>query len=163
MHMPHSHQHGRHAAPGYDTGTPDRLLDTAFAFWRSALLLHAHELGIFAELARGPRDAAILSSSLGLRPDETVEFLDALVALGMLARSGDSYGNTQDADRFLDPAKPAYVGRWLAMAHATLRQLPDLAGQLQISAGGRRERSLTDRLWADIAAILESSGRDEAA
>jgi hypothetical protein len=154
MDSPQPHYHDPGASPGYDTGTPDRLLDTAFAFWRSALLVQAHELGIFAELARGPRDAATLSSNLGLRPEAAAAFLEALAALGMLTLSGEHFANTPDADRFLNPAKPAYVGRWLAMAHVTLRDLPDLAAHLRASSGERRERTLTDRMWADIAGIL---------
>jgi hypothetical protein len=150
--QPHHHDHG--APPGYNTGTPDRLLDTAFAFWRSALLVQAHELGIFAELASGPRDAATLSNILGLRQEAAAAFLEALAALGMLTLSGEYYANTPDADRFLDPAKPTYAGRWLTMAHATLRDLPDLAGHLRESTGERQRRTLTDRMWADIAGIL---------
>src|SRR5690348_10711279 len=99
----------RGAAP-YDTGTPDRLLDTSIAFWRSALLLHAHALGIFAALARGSADAAAVSGHLGLRREATSDLLEALEALGFLAREGDRYRNAGDVDRFLDPAKPAYIG-----------------------------------------------------
>jgi hypothetical protein len=154
MDSPQPHQHGHGAVPGYDTGTPDRLLDTAFAFWRSALLVQAHDVGIFAELARGPRDAATLSRALGLRPEAAAAFLEALAALGMVTLRGDQYANTPDADRFLDPAKPSYVGRWLVMAQATLRDLPDLTARLRAPGGERQERTLAERMWADVAEIL---------
>ncbi len=45
---------------------------------------------------------------------------DALVALGMLDREGDTYRNTPQADLFLDRAKPSYVGGILEMANARL-------------------------------------------
>ncbi|MEE8372078.1 MAG: hypothetical protein V3R73_07980, partial [Sphingomonadales bacterium] len=48
------------------------------------------------------------------------DFLDALVALGMLRREDGMYSNTRDTDFFLDRNKPSYVGGILEMANARL-------------------------------------------
>jgi len=45
-----------------------------------------------------------------LHPRSARDFLDALVALGMLERDGDHYANTPETDLFLDRAKPSL--RW---------------------------------------------------
>jgi hypothetical protein len=75
---------------------------------------------VFTELARRPGDAADLTARLGLHPRSARDFLDALVALGLLNRTEGVYSNTPETDRFLDRAKPSYAGGLLEMANARL-------------------------------------------
>jgi hypothetical protein len=103
-----------------DAPTPERILQTGLAFWASKTLLSAIEMGLFSELARGPESFEALAGRLGLHPRSARDFLDALVALGFLARTGDRYANTPDTDLFLDRAKPSYVGGILEMANHRL-------------------------------------------
>ena len=101
--------------------TPDAIMQLGLAFWGSKALLSAVELGVFSELAdAGPLDGEALRERLGLHPRSATDFLDALVALGMLEREGGRYANTPATDRFLDRAKPSYVGGILEMANARL-------------------------------------------
>src|SRR5262245_22279300 len=100
--------------------TPDRILQLGLGFWGPKTLLSAVELGVFTELARGPADLATLTGRLGLHARSARDFLDALVALGMLERDGDRYANTPEADYFLDRNKPSYVGGMLEMVNARL-------------------------------------------
>lgn len=99
---------------------PDRLLQLGFGFWGSKTLLSAVELGLFTELAKGARDAASLAKRLKLHPRSARDFFDALVALGLLKRTGARYANTAETALFLDRAKPTYVGGILEMANARL-------------------------------------------
>jgi hypothetical protein len=93
-------------------------------FWASKALLSAVELGIFTALAGERKTGAELEAELGLHPRATFDFLDALVAIGMLDRDGDGaealYRNTRATDLYLDRAKPTYVGGILEMANARL-------------------------------------------
>jgi hypothetical protein len=57
-----------------------------------------------------------------LHPRGSRDFLDALVALGMLDRDGDPYRNTPSTDTFLDRRKPSYIGGLLEMLNARLYQ-----------------------------------------
>jgi hypothetical protein len=100
--------------------TPERVIGLGMGFWNSKALLSAVELGVFTELAKGPADLAELSRRLALHDRSARDFLDALVALEMLERDGDEYRNTPETDRFLDRAKPSYVGGILEMANARL-------------------------------------------
>ena len=100
--------------------TPEHILQLGLAFWGSKTLLSAIELGVFRQLAGGPTAYEALRATLGLHPRSARDFLDALVALGMLDRDGDTYRNTSETDLFLDPAKPSYVGGLLEMANARL-------------------------------------------
>jgi SAM-dependent methyltransferase len=101
--------------------TPAPILQLGLAFWGSKTLLSAVELGLFGLLAQAPAGEAELRARLGLHARGTRDFLDALVALGMLIRDDDgAYANTPATDLFLDPAKPSYVGGLLEMANARL-------------------------------------------
>jgi precorrin-6B methylase 2 len=100
--------------------TPDGLLQLGFAFWGSKALLSAVELGLFTALAQGPQTGKALTAELGLQTRGTTDWLDALVSLGMLERSGDEYANTAATGLYLDRAKPSYLGGILEMANARL-------------------------------------------
>jgi hypothetical protein len=99
--------------------TPERILRTGSGYWASKTLLSAVELGVFTELARGPRSLDELTERLGLHPRGARDFLDALVALRLLERDG-RYANTPETDRFLDRNKPTYVGGLLEMFNRRL-------------------------------------------
>jgi SAM-dependent methyltransferase len=100
--------------------SPEQILGLGLGFWGSKTLLSAIELGLFTELARAPADADALRAKLKLHPRAARDFLDALVALGMLERNGAQYANTPATDLFLDRNKPSYVGGILEMANARL-------------------------------------------
>ena len=91
---------------------PGRIVELSTAFWGAKTLLSAVELGVFTELARAPLDAETLRERLGMHPRSARDFFDALVALGMLERTGGKYENTPETDHFLDRSKPTYLGGW---------------------------------------------------
>jgi SAM-dependent methyltransferase len=101
--------------------TSDAIMQLGLGFWASKTLLSAVELGLFAVVSKaGPLDAEELRERLDLHPRSARDFFDALVALGMLARTNGRYSNTAETDLFLDPAKPTYMGGILEMANARL-------------------------------------------
>lgn len=100
--------------------SPAKIMQLGVGFWGSKALLSAVELGVFTVLARGPLDAETLRLQLGLHPRSARDFFDALVALGMLRRSGGRYANTPETALFLDRNKSSYVGGILEMANARL-------------------------------------------
>jgi hypothetical protein len=100
--------------------TPDAIMQLGFGYWGSKALLSAVELGLFTELAKGPLALEDLRARLNLHPRSARDFLDALVALGMLRRERGTYANTPATDRYLDRAKPTYMGGMLEMMSARL-------------------------------------------
>ena len=81
-------------SPTGQQSTPERIMQLGLGFWGSKTLLSAIEIGLFTELAKDPLDFETLSERLMLHPRSARDFLDALVALGMLERDGDRYANT---------------------------------------------------------------------
>src|SRR5207342_3393253 len=68
----------------------------------------------------GPQPFAALSERLRLHARSARDFLDTLVALGFLQRTGDTYANAAETDLFLDRKKPSYIGGILEMANNRL-------------------------------------------
>ena len=99
---------------------PARILEVGLAFWSSKTLLSAVELGVFTELEKGPLSGEVLTQRMGIHVRGARDFFDALVALCMLQRDGDTYTNASDVDAFLDKAKPSYAGGFLEMANNRL-------------------------------------------
>jgi len=100
--------------------TPDKIMQLGLGFWTAKTFLSAVELGLFTELANGPLTEDELRRRLQLHPRSACDFLDALVALGVLERENDLYRNTPDADLFLDRNKLSYLGGMLEMANERL-------------------------------------------
>jgi O-methyltransferase domain/Dimerisation domain len=104
--------------------TPDAILQTAFGFWNSKVLLSAVELGLFTVLARRRLTGAELGKELGLHRRGIADFLDALVAMKFLEREGNGadgkYFNTAAGKLYLDRASPRYIGGILEMLNTRL-------------------------------------------
>ncbi len=133
--------------------TPDAIMQLAFGYWGSRTLLSAVELGLFTELARGPLPLEDIRARLHLHERSGRDFLDALVALGVLQREQGRYANTPATDLYLDRAKPTYLGGIMEMMSARLfRFWADLTAGLktgqpqnEVKHGG----DLFDTLYSD--------------
>jgi predicted O-methyltransferase YrrM len=103
---------------------PSAILQTAFSFWSSKVLLTAVELGAFTKLADRRLTGVELGTELKLHPRAIADFFDALVAMKFLDREGDGplskYFNTPESALFLDEKSPRYVGGILIMLNARL-------------------------------------------
>ena len=108
-------------APGL---TPDAILQAAFGFWSSKVLLTAVEMEVFTKLAQRRLTGAELGAEVGMHPRGIKDFFDALVAMKFLGREGDGatakYFNTPEGALFLDRNSPRYVGGILVMLNARL-------------------------------------------
>jgi hypothetical protein len=103
---------------------PSHIMQVGMGFWASKTVLSAVELELFTQLGAGALSGEELGELLGLHPCATYDFLDALVALGFLERTGDDggvrYENTTDGVVFLDKQSPVYIGGILELANARL-------------------------------------------
>jgi predicted O-methyltransferase YrrM len=103
---------------------PGPILQTAFAFWSSKVLLTAVEFGLFTKLGDRRISGAELGVELGLHERGISDFFDALVAMKFLDRVGDGpsakYFNTPAGALYLDSNSPRYVGGILIMLNARL-------------------------------------------
>ncbi len=88
--------------------SPQRIMDTASAFYDSSVLLTASDLGIFARLSEvGAASTDAIADICGLNRRATRLLMDACATLGLLSKEGDSYSNTPETAAFLVPASPS--------------------------------------------------------
>jgi hypothetical protein len=106
------------------THDPSPILQAAFGFWSSKVLLTAVEFGLFSRLADKRLTGPDIGRELGLHPRGVFDFLDALVSMKFLDRHGAGpqalYFNTPAGLQYLDRASPRYVGGILEMLNARL-------------------------------------------
>ncbi|MFL1013412.1 methyltransferase [Flavisericum labens] len=103
---------------------PSKIMQIGMGFWASKTLLTAVNMGLFTHLASGSLSGKEIKNKLGLNERSLFDFLDTLVALGFLYRSGLGehavYSNSDDSDLFLDKNKPTYIGGILEMSNNRL-------------------------------------------
>jgi hypothetical protein len=85
---------------------PTRILDLASAFWSSAALLTAVDLGLFGALEEAPGTAEAIAQRTGLPLRSTAMLLDAMVSLGLCEKDKGAYQNLPEASAFLVHGKP---------------------------------------------------------
>jgi hypothetical protein len=104
--------------------SPENIMRIGMGFWASKTLLSAVELDLFTRLAEVERTGPELERLIGLHPRATYDFLDALVALGLLEREGNGpagrYRNTEATAKYLDRKSSRYIGGILEMANTRL-------------------------------------------
>ena len=109
------------ASPQLD---PSPILQTAFAFWSSKVLLTAVTFDVFTKIGDRRVTGVELGAELGLHPRGISDFFDALVAMKFLDRDGDSpsasYLNTPAGALYLDRSSPRYIGGILVMLNERL-------------------------------------------
>jgi hypothetical protein len=103
--------------------TPEHIFKIAYAFREAKTLFSAVELGVFTALADGPMEYDSLRNRTGLHERGAHDFLDSLVALGLLYRQEDGrYRNTPEADIYLSRCSASYVGGQID--HLNMREYP---------------------------------------
>ncbi|BCW90216.1 N,N-dimethyltransferase OxyT [Alphaproteobacteria bacterium SO-S41] len=147
--------------------SPEHIMQIGMGFFASKSLLSAVELGVFTALDQGPKTGAALQTELGLHPRATYDFLDTLVALGLLAREGDGpagrYANTAEGAIFLSKTSAQYIGGILEMANARLyRFWADLTPALKTGAPQNEiklyGKSVFEELYSDPARLEQFIG-----
>jgi hypothetical protein len=148
---------------------PDHLpiIQTAFGFWSSKVLLTATEMGVFTELGGRALAGEELGERLGLHPRGIWDFFDALVAMGVLQRDGDGrearYRNSEAAALYLDRRSPQYVGGMLEMLNTRLyRFWNDLPEALRTGAPQNEvkhsQKPLFEELYGDLPRLEQFMG-----
>lgn len=102
------------------------LLEIAHGFFGAQVLFTAHELGVFGELAQGPRSAEDLALALRADTDAVDSLLNACVAIKLLTLADGLYHNTELAEDVLVPDRPGYLGNWLRIMSRWMKAWTEL-------------------------------------
>ena len=138
--------------------TPDAILQTAFGFWNSKVLLTAIDFDLFTKLRERPLTGAQIGKELGLHPRGIFDFVDALVAMKFLERDGQGadakYYNTPATSVYLDQQSPRYIGGTPKMLNARLFKFwDDLPAALRTGQAQNEtrhgEKGIFEELYAE--------------
>ncbi|HWJ28255.1 MAG TPA: methyltransferase, partial [Flavisolibacter sp.] len=103
---------------------PSRIMQIGYGFWSSKVLLTAVQFELFTFLSDTNKTAQEIKTALHLQDRGLIDFLDTLVALKLLYREGNGpdakYGNTLEADSFLNKKRNSYIGGILEMVNNRL-------------------------------------------
>ena len=155
------------APPATTALSPDPIVQIAFGFWSSKVLLTAVELDLFSRLGTRRLTGAELGAELELHPRAIADFFDALVALRILDREGDGpgarYVNTPLGALYLDRGSPRYIGGILVMLNARLfrfwNDLPEaLRTGLPQNESKHGNKGVFEELYAEPARLEQFMG-----
>lgn len=103
-----------------DASTPAGILRLGNTFCDAKALLTAVELGLFTVLHTGSATEEQIRQRLGLHGRGLADFLNLLVALGLLERASSGYRNAAGAGRYLVRGEGTYVGGFLERSNRNL-------------------------------------------
>lgn len=99
-----------------DWNIPD-LLQLSGGYWGTCALHAGVRLELFTQLAGGELTAGETAGLCGADPRGTEMLLNALAALGLLDKRGDSFGLTPFAAQILVKSSPSYMGHIIMHHH----------------------------------------------
>ncbi|KNB51259.1 methyltransferase [Streptomyces caatingaensis] len=101
---------------------PEPILRLATLVCQTEVLHSALELDVFSALAEGPLTELELRNRLGLHERFSLDFLDALVGLGMLTKDAGRYRNALVAEHYLDRGRGTYLGEYAPLVTGSFQQ-----------------------------------------
>ncbi len=88
----------------------DIVFDTLFAYQRSAALKTAIDLELFTVIDQGARTPAAIAKETDASERGIRILCDYLTIIGLLTKTGDTYGLSPESAAFLSKRSPAYLG-----------------------------------------------------
>ncbi len=120
--------------------TAGRLLEVSGSYWQTCALHAGVKLGIFTALGRSQLTAEDMARRTASSLRGTAALLNALTAMGLLARDGDRYRNTDESWTYLVEESKEYIGYMILHHHHLMESWARMPAAVR---GGRpiRKRS----------------------
>jgi hypothetical protein len=120
-------------APASERLDTTRLQALALAYQQSAALMAAVELDVFTAISKGASTIPVLAAAIGITPRHAERLLTALTAMALLAKTGGTYANAPDVERFLVKGTPRYAGPWITFTKPRWERWGRLAEALKVT------------------------------
>ncbi|MEE8245285.1 MAG: methyltransferase [Pseudomonadales bacterium] len=124
-----------------------RLQRISKAFWESAALMSAVELGVFTEIHRGNDSMMSIALALDIEPLNAERLLTALTAMELLEREGDRFTNAPDVQRFLVEGERSYAGPWMLFGKPRWESWGKLTEHLKVKTRDQRRLGMYDETF----------------
>lgn len=121
-----------------------RLQRISKAFWESAALMSAVELGTFTAIAAGHNTIPSAAKAMGIEDLNAERLLTALTAMQLLSREGEAFANAPDVARFLVEGEPSYAGPWMLFGKPRWADWGQLTDRLKTPEADQRRLGMYD-------------------
>jgi ubiquinone/menaquinone biosynthesis C-methylase UbiE len=130
-------------------------------YWETKILLTGVRLDVFSVLNGKPKTAAETAVRIGAHEPTLAVLLNALVAMRLLTKSADLYGNTAVADTHLVRHSPQYIGHLLLLHDAEWNNWGKLEETIRSGtrAVDRHVFETDPELGTNVLAVLHRIGR----
>ena len=126
------------------TWTPPQLLELSGGYWSTCALHAGVKLGVFTPLSGAPLSAPDLASRINCDSRGLAMLLNALAAMELLDKQGESYVATPFAAEFLCRTSPGYLGHIIMHHHHLMSGWANLDKAVQSGAPLRERASHED-------------------
>ena len=96
---------------------PGELLELSGAFWKTCALHAAVKLDVFSAIGDNRLSAETIAAKIGGSLKGVERLLNALVAMALLEKNDDAYGNIPGGRDFLSKQSPQYIGHAIQHHH----------------------------------------------
>ena len=128
---------------------PGTLLEMSGYYWRTCTLHTGVKLDIFTAIGPDTLSCADINKKIKADPRGLALLLNALTAMGLLVKTGETYANSPAALSFLSKDSPQYIG-FIIMHHHHLMDSWQNMGKAVMEGGPIRERaSFSDDEWRE--------------
>ncbi len=119
--------------------------DLMRSYRSSQILMTCNHLGIFRQLAGGPRRADEIAKLTSSHPEASRRLLNAAVALGLLTKTGEVYANGPLAATCLAKEGPFFLGNMARLEQATYERWTHLAEAIGTGRWPESNRQMEER------------------
>jgi predicted O-methyltransferase YrrM len=130
-------------------------------YWETKILLTGVKLDVFSALEGIPKTARDVSARIGAHEPTLSLLLNALVAMKLLTKEGDRYGNSSAADKHLVRRSPQYIGHLLLLHDAEWNNWGKLEETIRTGTRSvdRHVFETDPELGGNVLAVLDRIGR----
>jgi SAM-dependent methyltransferase len=100
-----------------DEWNPKTLLETSVYYWKSCALQAGVKLGVFTVIGDRSLTGSEIASTINGDQRSVPMLLNALAAMNLLDKSGDSFANTDSSKKFLSRDSEYYIGYMINHHH----------------------------------------------
>jgi len=130
-------------------------------YWETKILLTAVKLDVFSALEGASKTAHEVAGRIGAHEPTLSLLLNALVAMKLITKEGDRYGNSSAADKHLVRQSPQYIGHLLLLHDAEWNNWGKLEETIRTGTRSvdRHVFETDPELGGNVLAVLDRIGR----
>ncbi len=129
--------------------SPGQILEISGSYWRSCTLHAGVKLGIFTLLGGDARSSAEIARVIEGDRRGVEVLLNALTAMNLLDRKGDTYANTELSAVFLSAGSPQYIGHIIMHHQQLVASWAQLDQSVRSGTPVRKRASESDARWRE--------------